>query len=72
MSRICGATMSNKNVTIDLKARKDQDDRVFYVGKIKAPILIDCSMGAVFLVFVSDKGDEQLQIALMDTKDKED
>jgi hypothetical protein len=64
--------MSNKNFTIDLKARKDQDDRVFYVGKIKAPILIDCSMGAVFLVFVSDKGDEQLQIALMDTKDKED
>jgi hypothetical protein len=64
--------MSNKNVTIDLKARKDVDGRVFYVGKIKAPVLIDCSMGAVFLVFVSDKGDEQLQIALMDNKELED
>lgn len=61
--------MSNKNVTVDLKARKDMDGQVFYVGKIKAPILIDCSLGAVFLVFVSDKGDEQLQIALMDNKD---
>lgn len=64
--------MSNKNVTIDLKARKDKDGEIFYVGKIKAPVLIDCSKGAVFLVFVSDNGDEQLQIALMDNKDMED
>lgn len=64
--------MSNKNVTIDLKARKDKDGQVFYVGKIKAPVLIDCSVGAVFLIFVSDQGDEQLQIALMDNKEVED
>jgi len=64
--------MSNKNITIDLKARKDKDGLTFYVGKIKAPVLIDCKDGAVFLVFVSDKGDEQLQIALMDNKDTED
>lgn len=61
--------MSNKNVTIDLKSRKDVDGQVFYVGKIKAPVLIDCSQGAVFLIFVSDKGEEQLQIALMDNKE---
>lgn len=61
--------MSNHNITVDLKARKDIDGQTFYVGKIKAPALIDCSKGAVFLVFVSDKGEEQLQIALMDTKD---
>lgn len=60
--------MSNKNLTIDLKARKDIDGQVFYVGKIEAPVLIDCSEGAVFLVFVSDKGEEQLQIAPMDKK----
>jgi hypothetical protein len=64
--------MSNKNVTIDLKARKDKDGQVFYVGKIKAPVLIDCSVGAVFLIFVSDQGDEQLQIALMDNKEIEE
>ena len=61
--------MSNKNLTIDLKARKDVDGRTFYVGKIEAPVLIDCSEGAVFLVFVSDKGEEQMQIAPMDKKD---
>jgi hypothetical protein len=64
--------MSNKNLTIDLKARKDIDGEIFYVGKLKAPILIDCSMGAVFLVFVSDKGEEALQIAMMDNKDMDD
>lgn len=63
--------MSNKNITIDLKSRKDVDGQVFYVGKVKAPVLIDCSEGAVFLVFVSDKGDEQLQIALMDEKEND-
>ena len=72
MSKICGETMSNKNVTIDLKARKDKDGMIFYVGKLKAPVLIDCSQGAVFLVFVSDHGDEQLQIALMDNKEMDD
>jgi hypothetical protein len=64
--------MSNKNIVIDLKARKDVDGQVFYVGKVKAPVLIDCSQGAVFLVFVSDKGEEQLQIAVMDNKDADD
>jgi len=58
--------MSNKNLTIDLKARRDKDGMVFYVGKIKAPVMIDCSQGVVFLAFVSDSGDEQLQIAPMD------
>jgi len=61
--------MANMNITIDLKARKDVDGQVFYVGKVKAPMLIDCYHGATFLVFVSDKGDEQLQIAVMDTKE---
>lgn len=64
--------MSNKNVIIDLKARKDGDGRTFYVGKIKAPVLIDCYYGATFLIFVSDKGDEQLQIAVMDNKELDD
>ena len=60
--------MSNKNIVIDLKARKDVDGQIFYVGKVQAPVLIDCSQGAVFLVFVADKGEEQLQIAIMDNK----
>jgi hypothetical protein len=61
--------MSSKNVIINLKPRKDRDKQTFYVGKLEAPVLIDCSKGAVFLVFISDKGEEQLQIALPDSKE---
>lgn len=61
--------MANNNIIIDLKARKDADGRIFYVGKMKAPVLIDCYHGATFLIFISDKGEEQLQIAPMDNKD---
>jgi hypothetical protein len=64
--------MSNKNLTIDLKSRRDKDGMTFYVGKLKGPFMIDCQKGAVFLVFVSDHGDEQLQIAQMDDMDKDD
>lgn len=61
--------MSNKNLIIDLKMRKDIDGQPFYVGKLKAPVSIDCSEGVVFLVFVSDSGEEELQVALMDKKE---
>ena len=64
--------MSNKNLTIDLKARKDVDKRVFYVGKIRFPGTIDCSKGVVFLVFTSDTGNEQMQIAMMDSDTEKD
>jgi hypothetical protein len=61
--------MSNNNLTIDLKARKDVDGKKFYVGKLKAPVNINCTDGVVFLVFVSDNGEEELQIALMEKKE---
>lgn len=62
--------MSSKNLIVDLKKSVDGDGRVYYVGKLKAPALIDCSKGAAFLIFTSDEGEEQLQIALMDNGKK--
>lgn len=60
------------NLTVDIKKREDQDGRVFYVGKLKGPFNINCKDGVTFLVFVSDAGDEQLQIApLFDKQDKQ-
>jgi hypothetical protein len=64
--------MSSKNLMIDLKAKKDIDKRTFYVGKLKFPGTIDCSKGVAFLIFISDVGEEQLQIAPIDTKDEDD
>lgn len=64
--------MSSKNLTIELRARPDKNKQTFYVGKIKAPVLIDCSEGAVFLIYISEPGAEELQIAIMDDKDNVD
>jgi hypothetical protein len=61
--------MSNKNLTIEFRARTDKDGRVFYVGKLKAPCLIDCKDGVVFLAFTAEEGAEELQICTMDQKD---
>lgn len=61
--------MSNKNITIDLKPKQDKDGKIYYVGKVEAPVLIDLYSGATFLIFISDPGAEQLQIACMDKKD---
>jgi hypothetical protein len=64
--------MSNKNLIIELKAREDKNHQVFYVGKLKFPGSIDCSEGVVFLIYTSEEGAEELQIALMDNKDAEE
>ena len=53
----------SKNVIIKLKERKDSEGRVYYIGKIASPVMIDCRDGAAFLVFLSEPGNEQLQIA---------
>ncbi len=63
--------MSSKNLVIELKSRKDKNGQTFFVGKLKCPVLIDASDGVVFLIYTSESGAEELQVALMDDS-KED
>ena len=58
--------MSNKNLTIELKSTKDKNGKTYHIGKIKAPVMIDCSEGVVFLIYTSEENMEELQIASMD------
>ncbi len=62
--------MSNSNLCIDLQAREDSDGETYYVGKLEVPANLDCKDGLVFLIFISDKGNEQLQITGMKPKEK--
>ncbi len=62
--------MSNKNLTVDLQTRTDDEGRKFFVGKLQFPGNINTSDGVVFLVFTSEAGLEELQIAPMDKKNK--
>jgi hypothetical protein len=63
--------MSNNNLTLDLRPKQDKSGNTFYVGKLKCPALIDASKGVVFLIFTSDQGNEQMQIAPMIEHDRD-
>jgi hypothetical protein len=49
-------------IKIYLDKRKDDYDQTYYIGKIKAPITIDCEKGVAFMIFISAEGEEELQI----------
>lgn len=63
--------MSN-NIKIELTPRTDSSNNIYFVGKLFAPVLIDCREGATFLIFISEEGAEQMQIAPMDNKNKKE
>lgn len=56
------------NQRIQLDPRFDKSEEIYFIGKLKAPILIDMNEGVTYLVFLSESGEEELQIA---TNDKE-
>ena len=65
--------MANNNLTLDLKSRRDKDGKIFYIAKLKGPFTIECGdPGVVFLIYTSELGCEEMQIAAMDTKHQDD
>lgn len=53
----------NSKLSITLDKREDNSGAIYYVGRLKGPLTIDCKDGVCFLVFTSSEGDEELQIA---------
>ena len=60
--------MSNSNLKVNLYKQKDKHGSLFYVGKLKAPMNINCKDGICFIIFVSDDGNEEIQICQMENK----
>lgn len=58
--------MSNNHLIVDISPREDKYKQIFYLGKLRFPGVIDCNDGVTFLIFVSESGDEQIQIAPID------
>jgi hypothetical protein len=54
------------NLKIDIDPREDKDKNIYYLGKLHVPMTIDASKGVAFLIFTSEDGSEQLQIAHVD------
>lgn len=56
--------MNRSNLTVDLEPRDDKKGNIYYIGRLKAPVSIDLTNGITLLVFLSESGDEELQIAV--------
>lgn len=62
--------MSNANLKIELTQRTDGNQRPYYVGKLKGDFTLNFKDGQAFLIFISEPGGEELQIAPMDKSKK--
>ncbi len=62
--------MSDSKFKIDLEKRIDSYGQTYYLGKLKAPVSIDCHDGVAFLVFISESGLEQIQVSSFENKEK--
>lgn len=58
--------MNPSNFSVELDGRLDKNDKLYYLGKKKFPGIIDFSQGLTLLAFVSEDGDEEIQIAIND------
>jgi hypothetical protein len=56
----------NNHLRVDLNPREDKHQQIFYLGKLQYPGFIDCSAGVTFLIFLSQDGEEELQVAPTD------
>ena len=53
---------------IELDPREDKNGCLFHLGKLSFPGEINCSNGVTFLIFLSEEGDEELQIATINNE----
>jgi hypothetical protein len=54
--------MADDKLSIILEKRLDDNKNAYYIGKLKAPVLIDAKDGICFLIFTAIEGDEEMQI----------
>lgn len=54
------------NFKIELDPREDKEQQIYYLSKKSGPLSINCKKGVAFLIFTSEDGNEELQIANLD------
>lgn len=60
--------MKPDKLAVRLTPRFDESGNKYYIGRLEFPGTVNFENGAVFLVFTSEEGSEELQIAVDDSK----
>lgn len=58
--------MYTANLEIPLSARPDRNGQIYHIGGKRFPGYVDCSEGLAALIFLSEKDEEELQLASLD------
>jgi len=61
--------MKYDKLSMRLVPQKDRNGNTFYIGRLKYPGTITMDKGAVFLVFISEEGNEELQVAMPESSE---
>ncbi len=56
----------NDNLSVPLISREDRNKDIYHLGRIRFPGGINCRQGVAFLVYTSEEGEEEMQIATLD------
>ena len=54
--------MVDEDIVVRLEKRLDANDKPYFIGRIRSPIDIACKDGVVFLLFISEEGNEEMHI----------
>jgi len=54
--------MTDSKLRVELEKAIDGNGNTYYIGKLKAPITIDCKDGVCFVIFTSVEDNEEMQI----------
>jgi hypothetical protein len=54
--------MTDSKLRVELERTVDGNGNTYYIGKLKAPITIDCKDGVCFVIFTSQIDNEEMQI----------
>lgn len=54
--------MVDEDIVVRLEKRLDANDKPYFIGRIRSPIDIVCKDGVVFLLFISEEGNEEMHI----------
>lgn len=54
------------NFKIELDPREDKENQIYYLSKKSGPLILNLKKGVALLIFTSEDGNEELQIANLD------